>query len=86
MGEQTEIEHWVIGVCRELGLPVERADDDFFAAGGSSLTAIKLLSQVEGRFGEDALLPEDLFERSGVREIAASIRQNRTRSDTPSTS
>jgi non-heme Fe2+,alpha-ketoglutarate-dependent halogenase len=70
----SEIQAWVIGVCQELGLPLAGPDDDFFASGGTSLTAIKFLGRVEERFGEDALPVEDLFERSSVRDIAASIR------------
>lgn len=70
------VEEWVVAACRELGLPVEGADADFFAVGGSSLTAVKLMAKAEEQFGEDALPPEDLFERSRLTDIAATIRKN----------
>lgn len=74
---QEETERWVVGVCRELGLPVEGSDSDFFDAGGSSLAATKLIAKAEDRFGEDALPPDDLFAKSTVREIAESIIRNK---------
>jgi non-haem Fe2+, alpha-ketoglutarate-dependent halogenase len=77
--DPADIQAWVIGVCRDLGLRLSDPDDDFFAAGGTSLTAIKFLGQVEQDFGENTLPVEDLFERSTVREIAACIQQNRSR-------
>jgi acyl carrier protein len=67
---------WVIGVCRELGVPVESADDDFFATGATSLSAVKLIARAEQEFGDDALPPEELFERSTMAQIADSIRRN----------
>jgi acyl carrier protein len=73
---QEELEQWVLTTCRDLGLPVESADDDFFEAGGNSLSAIRLIAQAEEAFGEDALSPEDLFARGAVRDVAASILQN----------
>ncbi|MGW7458895.1 phosphopantetheine-binding protein [Streptomyces sp. NPDC054797] len=73
---QEELEQWVVTTCRDLGLTVEKADDDFFEAGGNSLTAIRLISQADETFGEDVLTPDDLFARSAVRDIAASILQN----------
>ena len=71
---QTELELWVIEACRTLGLRVTSADDDFFEAGGSSLTAMKLISRAEEEFGEDSLDPEDLFAQSVVRDIATNIK------------
>ena len=50
--------------------------DDFFALGGTSLTAVKFLAQVEERFGMDALTPEDLYESSRFEDIVASVRRN----------
>ncbi|MCT9089948.1 phosphopantetheine-binding protein [Streptomyces sp. ASQP_92] len=73
---QEELEQWVLTTCRDLGLEVETADDDFFEAGGTSLTAIRLIAQAEEAYGEDALTPDDLFARSAVRDIAASMLQN----------
>jgi acyl carrier protein len=78
-GNLRKIESWLIGVCQELGLWVNDADSDFFEAGGTSLTAIKLISEVEDNFGEDALPPDDLFAQSSVREIALSIQNNSQR-------
>ncbi|MFF8393062.1 phosphopantetheine-binding protein [Streptomyces sp. NPDC016172] len=79
----TEIESWVVDTCRELGLLVEGVGDDFFLAGGNSLTAVRLIAKVEERFGEDCLPPDDLFERSGVGQIAETILANRERSQVP---
>ncbi|MFE9775794.1 phosphopantetheine-binding protein [Streptomyces sp. NPDC005931] len=73
---RADLEQWVVTACRDLGLAVETAADDFFEAGGNSLTAIRLIDQAEETFGEDALTPDDLFARSGVQDIAASILQN----------
>ncbi|QMU77044.1 acyl carrier protein [Streptacidiphilus sp. PB12-B1b] len=70
---QGEIEQWVIGLCRELGLTVEGAASDFFAAGGTSLQAMRLIAAAEERFGEDALPPDDLYEHSALGEIASVI-------------
>jgi len=74
------IQEWVISTCRDLGLDVD-AGSDFFRAGGSSLTAVKLIARAEESFGEDSLPPEDLFSNSGVREIAESIARNRQQVD-----
>lgn len=71
-----DIELWVLQNCRDLGLPMDGPDADFFEEGGTSLTAIKLISRVEAEFGEDTLPPEDLFEASTVRSIAARIDAN----------
>ncbi|MBR8207573.1 hypothetical protein KDW61_02735 [Burkholderia cenocepacia] len=72
----TEIEAWLVEACGALGLRIENADSDFFAAGGTSITAVKLLSRVEERFGEDALTPEALFEQSRLSDIASHIAQH----------
>ncbi|MFD8692530.1 phosphopantetheine-binding protein [Streptomyces sp. NPDC059651] len=73
---QQEIESWVIGFCRQLGLPVEDGESDFFSAGGTSLTAMRLIASAEERYGEEALPPEDLFEHSRLSQIAAVIGKN----------
>lgn len=73
---QQQIEEWVVQVLRDLGLAVTGADDDFFAVGGTSLTAMRFIARVEERYGEGSLPPDDLYERSSVREIAASVRSN----------
>jgi acyl carrier protein len=74
--EDTEL--WVVHTCHDLGLHMEGADADFFEEGGTSLTAIRLIARVEAEFGEDALPPEDFFEASTVRDIAATITANRS--------
>ncbi|KOV78031.1 acyl carrier protein [Nocardia sp. NRRL S-836] len=74
------IQAWVVATCQDLGLSVDD-DSDFFRAGGSSLTAVKLIARAEESFGEDALPPEDLFSNSAVREIAESIVRNRQQVD-----
>ncbi|MCM6774305.1 acyl carrier protein [Nocardia sp. CDC159] len=73
MAESHDIEQWVVETCRNLGLAVTGPDSDFFALGGTSLSATRLIAQVEERFGEDALPPEELYERSTMREIAAAV-------------
>lgn len=78
------IDAWVVTVCRDLGLPVAGVGDDFFALGGSSLTAIKLMARAEEEFGEDALPPEDLFERSALSDIAATIEKHSAHTGAPS--
>jgi acyl carrier protein len=82
-GRVAAIERWLVGACRELGLQVEDAESDFFEAGGSSLTAVKLLARVEDRFGEEALPAEDLFAESRLREMANRIHQNSRQSELP---
>lgn len=78
---QEAAEFWVVATCREIGLRLEDADSDFFEAGGTSLAAMRLIDQAERRYGEDALPPDDLFAKSSVREIAASILRNGTLDD-----
>jgi hypothetical protein len=70
------LEAWLLDVCRSLGLPVESGASDFFEVGGTSLTAIRLLARVEASYGAEALTPDDLFERSSLREIAMSIHRS----------
>jgi hypothetical protein len=77
------IERWLVGACRELGVQVQNAESDFFEAGGSSLTVVKLLARVEDRFGEEALPAEDLFAESRLREMAHRIHQNSRQSELP---
>ncbi|MEV6603531.1 acyl carrier protein [Kutzneria sp. NPDC051319] len=72
-----EIERWVLDACRDLGLPIESGTDDFFAMGGTSLTAVRLVARAEAEFGEDCLPPEDIYESSALRDIAAAIVRNR---------
>jgi Phosphopantetheine attachment site len=72
-----DLERWVLDVCAELGVKLDGADADLFEAGATSLTATRLIARAEAAFGEDALPPDDLFERSTVRAIAESIHRNR---------
>lgn len=75
--ESAEIEQWLIAACQSLGLPITDAEEDFFTAGATSLTAIRLIAKAEEKYGEDALPPDDLYADGRVRQIAASIRRNR---------
>ena len=56
------VETWIVAVCQEL-LGVDQVDPgaDFFELGGTSLTAIRLIARVDAHFGEEVLLPDDLF-------------------------
>lgn len=58
-----------------FGIAEVGPEDDFFALGGNSLTAIKFLARVEERFGVDALLPETLYEDARVASLAKAIEQ-----------
>jgi len=75
-GSQDAVERWVISACRELSLPVESADDDFFDAGGTSLAVVRLIAQAEAEFGPEVLPPEELAEHSTAGGIAAVIRSS----------
>jgi hypothetical protein len=50
-----------------------RAGDDFFTAGGTSLTAIKLLQRVEKRFGPDVISPDTLYADARLSSLATAI-------------
>jgi acyl carrier protein len=71
-----QIQHWLIDACQKLNLPVETPDDDFFEVGGSSLALVRLVAQVETKYSEHALSPDEFIEHSTIREIAASIVRN----------
>jgi acyl carrier protein len=75
--DEQHVEAWLIGACQALGLNVTAAEDDFFEAGGTSLSAMKLIARVEETFGEDALPPDDLFAESSLRALASAIERNR---------
>jgi hypothetical protein len=70
------LQAWVIDECKQLGLPVAEGTDDFFEAGGTSLTAVKLIERAEREFGDDSLPADELFTTSRIAEIAASIQRN----------
>lgn len=70
------IEQELINWCRELGLRVTSADDDFFGCGGTSLTAVQLMTRTDTHYGEDTLTPDALYERSSIQQIAHTIHAN----------
>lgn len=67
------LHHQIIEIWREL-LHVRSVSirDDFFALGGNSLLAMRMLYQVEQVFGK-ALLPATLFQRATVENLADEI-------------
>lgn len=65
-------EAWLINASREVGLHIA-GDDDFFDAGGNSLTIVRLIAKADARFGTDLLTAEEFFESSTVREIAEQL-------------
>lgn len=56
-----------------LDRPDVGPEDDFFEAGGTSLTAIKFLQRVERKFGPDVLTPDRVYEDAGLRSLAEAI-------------
>lgn len=73
------IENWLIDVCGQLGVPVTGEADDFFDAGGNSLSVVRLIARTDERFGEEALTVDELFEHSRIRDMASCIRRNQDR-------
>lgn len=59
-----------------LGLDVVVPEDDFFAAGGTSLSAMRLVDRLEADFGVRITLGE-LYDRPTIAEIAARVAQAR---------
>ena len=67
------LHHQIIEIWREvLNVRTVRIRDDFFALGGNSLLAMRMLYQVEQAFGK-ALLPSTLFQRATVEHLADEI-------------
>ena len=67
------LHHQIIEIWREvLNVRTVRIRDDFFALGGNSLLAMRMLYQLEQAFGK-ALLPSTLFERATVEHLADEI-------------
>ncbi|GLZ39079.1 FkbM family methyltransferase [Actinokineospora sp. NBRC 105648] len=48
-------------------------DADFFALGGNSLTAVRLVSRLEARLGEDVVAPDTVFTATRFQDLAAAI-------------
>lgn len=68
--DRESITVWIREVFAQLSVRIESDDDDFFVVGGTSLSAMQLISIVEERLGKDALTPEAFFDGSTVRAIA----------------
>ncbi|MFF0226390.1 phosphopantetheine-binding protein [Streptomyces sp. NPDC004629] len=56
-----------------LDRPDVGTQDDFFEAGGTSLTAIKFLQRVEKAFGPDVLTPDQVYEHPQLHSLARAI-------------
>lgn len=65
-------EAWLINASREIGLSIA-SDEDFFDAGGNSLSIIRLIAKADARFGGDVLTPDEFVEPTTVCEIAARL-------------
>ena len=67
------LHHQIIDIWRELlGASSINIRDDFFALGGNSLLAMRMLYQIEQSFGK-TLLPATLFQRATVEHLADEI-------------
>lgn len=70
-GPGTPLEELVAAVWAvELGVPSVAAEDDFFALGGDSLTAVRVLAQLTRELGVELAL-RDLFDHPTVRGFAS---------------
>ncbi|CAM2068741.1 Amino acid adenylation domain-containing protein [Sulfidibacter corallicola] len=79
----TETQRWVIDLFAEvLALDTLHLDDDFFAVGGHSLTATRVIARCRDLL-EIELPLRALFDAPTPRAFAARLRQARTRVDTP---
>lgn len=72
---QADVDAWLVKTYQEFfgDEPID-ASSDFFELGGTSLTAIKLLSRVEAKFGAEVLSPETLFDDGRLSNLAAAIK------------
>ncbi len=75
------IELWLIDACQQMGVSVDDATDDFFDAGGNSLSLVRLIARTDAQFGEDVLTADELVENSSIQDIASCIRRNHGRAD-----
>jgi FkbM family methyltransferase len=68
--ERTLIDLW----CRRFSnVPDIGPETDFFAIGGNSLSAIRLIAEVEEIFGEGVLPPDAIFQNGKLGSLAATI-------------
>ncbi|MET0493588.1 MAG: beta-ketoacyl synthase N-terminal-like domain-containing protein [Actinoplanes sp.] len=75
-GPSTQVEKTIAEVwCEVLRVPQVGIDDDFFALGGHSLHATRVLARLGPALGPDApgLTIMDLFDHSTIRELAALV-------------
>jgi acyl carrier protein len=72
-----QVEEQLVRIYREL-LAAEKVGvtDDFFALGGNSLKAIKLISQIHETFSIDISVVQ-IFKTPGIRELAPVLMENR---------
>jgi hypothetical protein len=69
----TAAERLMGGLWTELlGLPAVGADDDFFALGGNSMNAARLLNRIRVTFGIDFSL-RDIFDHSSLAELSSAV-------------
>ena len=68
-----EIENTVCAICSELLSRTVEPNDNFFAVGGHSLLAVRLVAAIETRLGY-ILSPTIVFEAGTIREICARLR------------
>jgi amino acid adenylation domain-containing protein len=69
----TQAERLMGGLWTELlGIPAVGADDDFFALGGNSMNAARLLNRIRATFGIDFSL-RDIFDYSSLAELSSAV-------------
>lgn len=77
------IEQHLYGIyCRVLQREQLDTRDDFFKLGGNSVTALKLIIEINQHFGSSLSLGE-LFESSSIRQLAALLTQKEPRELSP---
>lgn len=78
-----EVEHRLHGIyCRVLQRERMDTRDDFFNLGGNSVTALKLIIEINQHFGTSLSLGV-LFEHSSIRQLAALLTQEKPRALSP---